>query len=128
MVLKVSIHICSLCFLNCGSSLNIFSIIETSMSANLCPGRLKCSPVALCLSALVMYPLCSEILSTKLLCVSPIYCILHFLHCIQYTIFFVWQLTCCSISAVKTEAVALTFFPFLIYGHIGHPLPKLLYG
>ena len=88
LVLKVSIHICSLCFLNCGSSLNIFSIIETSMSANLCPGRLKCSPVALCLSALVMYPLCSEILSTKLLCVSPIYCILHFLHCIQYTIFF----------------------------------------
>ena len=56
------------------------------------------------------------------------YCIQHFLHCMQYTIFLVWQLTCCSICAVKFVAVALIFFPCLMYGHMGYPLHLVIPG
>ena len=107
-VLNLSIHICSLCFLNC-SLLLTFSKIVTSMSDSWCPGRLKCCPVAFERCLFVMYPLCSAILSWRLLWLSPMYCTGHFLHPIQYTIFLVWQFTWSVISAVKFMAVALTF-------------------
>ena len=92
-VLNFSIHICSLCFLNWASIFLIFSRTVTSICDKLCPGRLKCSPVVLFVIELKMYPLCSEIRSCKLLWLSPMYCILHFLHEIQYTILLVWQFT-----------------------------------
>ena len=114
LVLKLSIHICSLCFLYRGSSFHIFSKTVTCMSDNLCPGKLKCSPVALLIIEFEIYPLCSAILSCKVLWVSPMYCTGHLLQSIQYTMFLVWQLTCSVISAVWFVAVALTFFPCLI--------------
>ena len=70
----------------------------------------------------------SATLSCRLLSYSPMYCTGHFLHHIQYTLFFVWQSTCCVISAVNLEAATLTFFPCLINGQVGHPLHLLIPG
>ena len=76
----------------------------------------------------VLLSLCSENLSCRLLSVSPMYWLEHFLQVIQYTRFLVLQFNSCVISAMNDVAVALIFFPCCIKGHIGHPLDLFIPG
>ena len=109
-------YIFSRCFLNCGSWLNIFSIIVISMSLVQCPLELKCAPVDFDMFLVFTYPLCSENLSLSILSLSPIYCWGHFLQPNKYIILLVEQSTLEFISILKFVAVALTVLVCLIYG------------
>ena len=108
----------SLTFLIIGSSDLTFSSTAIFISDILCPGRLKCSPVALSSFSFFTYPLCSLLLRARVLSVSPIYCFRHFSHEMQYITFLVWQFTALSISCVKLVAVAFTIFPSCTYGQV----------
>ena len=118
----------SLAFLYWASKLKSFSKIVTSMSAILWPGRLKWWPVALARCWLATYPLCSENLDCSVLSVSPIYCILHFLQLMQYTAFFVWQLTGLLIVTCTFVSVAFTVFPTFMNGQMTHLLHFVIPG
>ena len=91
-VLNFWIKWLSLTFLIIGSSDLTFSSTAIFISDILCPGRLKCSPVALSSFSFLTYPLCSLLLRARVLSVSPIYCFRHFSHQITSS-FEMWSVT-----------------------------------
>ena len=84
LVLNFLIYSSSLSFLTNGSTLCTFSYTATLISLTLCPGRLKWAPLAFERCLLATYVLCSLNLSCIDLSDSPMYCILHFWHVMQY--------------------------------------------
>ena len=106
LVLNFCMNIFSRCFLNFGSWLKIFSIIEISMSLEQCPFWLKCAPVDFEVFWLLTYPLCSKNLSRSFLSLSPIYCWGHLLNPSKYIILLLEQSTLEFMSTLNFVAVA----------------------
>ena len=113
-------------FLYCMSLILTFSSTVVVKLASECPGKLKWYPVDLSVFCVLMYPMCSQILSCKFLSVSPMYLCLQFeiLHSIIY-IMFVCSLQVIWLLIYHVMFGPLTDFVSLIYGQIKHCLPHL---
>ena len=121
-VLNFLMNKSSLSLLTRGSRLWTFSKIVTFMSLILCPGRLKCNPVAFVVCLLVTYCLCSLNRSCKDLSVSPMYCILQFWQDMQYIKLVDLHVTDVLMSTVMLFDVAFTLLQIWTKGQIGQLL------